>query len=327
MLFRITIPQDAIANLVAFHDVGDFTSAQAIRAPGRLACWRVTTSRGSYLLRMVAQPTFWDMVHEKDLLLHLAERAGELGALAIPRMVKNAAGGYFIPMGDAYVSIFPTLEGRELGVFEITPDACAQVGEALARFHLAARDFHGRKRHPARPRVLRRLCAAVPLHRLELREVAAVLHREQAFLRGARGRLTVGGTIHGGLGPDAARFRGGQLCALTRFESAGRGALVQDLAACLIAWGWDRTAFDPARCQALVRSYARVRALTDAERSTLHAQARLAAAQQTATCILEHELEGASDVPYQSYEHPFRRLQALRALGRRAFRDLVGAAA
>jgi homoserine kinase type II len=216
--------------------------------------------------------------------------------------------------------------GRELGLFELLPETCAQVGEALARFHQATRAFHGGRRHPYRRAVLSTWLRALRGAPPPLRQVNDLLWDELRALQQPLGPPTTPGTLHGDPAPENFKFHHGRLSGFIDLEDASQGPLVHDLAHALYAWGWDREDLDPARCQALVAAYQLVRALTPAERRALPWQVRAVALRQAASCILRYHWRHGEEPPlvYREYTPHLRRLERLRALRPRRLREMCG---
>jgi Ser/Thr protein kinase RdoA (MazF antagonist) len=319
-----TLSEKAVAAVVSLHDAGVLQRAELAANPGLRSLYRLWTTTGHYLLCIHEGKPFWDLVHEKDLLLFLARQKSALGNVEVPLMIPNAAGGYFFPVNEQgnYACLFKELPGRRLGVFEIDEDICAQVGTWLARFHCTAQTFHGRKRHAHRVEVVGRWLSSFGVMRQELRRVVEILGRELETLQPELGHLVPGGTLHGQPVPESMRFVHGQLSAVGDFQYASRGPFVDDVAVALVAFGFAQKHFDSARAAGLVRAYQSIRPLKRSERLTLHAWTRYAALRLAAARIRDFEVRQRGDVPqgYCAYEHPMEWLLRLRGMSTREFR-------
>src|SRR6185436_11792830 len=95
----------------------------------------VSTTRGRFILRILENRSPKDAEFEEALLVHLRERG-----LTVPRMVGAGKRGRVISIAPRqHLSVFQFLPGREIGVFEVRPEHCRQVGEFLGTMHMAAR--------------------------------------------------------------------------------------------------------------------------------------------------------------------------------------------
>jgi homoserine kinase type II len=241
----------------------------------------VTTDQAAYVLTLFERLTAAQLPFYLRLMKHLA-----LHGIAVPD-----------PSADAKGEILHTLNGkpaavvnRMTGKSELlpTPVHCAQVGDMLARMHLAGRSFEMQQPN------LRGLAwwnetAPVILPHLSS-EQAALLQSEVAYqnhvstlsLHGALPR----GPIHADLFRDNVLFGTANgkpdvpvLSGFFDFYFAGVDAWCFDIAVCLNDWCIDLNtgAKNPERTQAFLSAYESVRPLTAPERALLPAMARAGA--------------------------------------------------
>ena len=156
---------------------------------------------------------------------------------------------------------------------------CAEVGEALARMHLAGADF-GLKRANALsldgwPPLLRAAQARANEVAPRLREESAA---ELSFLQDHWPKGLPNGVIHADLFNDNVFFLGEKLSGLIDFYFACNDALAYDLAICLTAWCFEPdNAFNVSKGRAMISGYERVRSLGEMEIEALPILARGAA--------------------------------------------------
>ncbi|MBI5496417.1 MAG: hypothetical protein HY904_15445 [Deltaproteobacteria bacterium] len=320
-----TLNDTALSTLLSLHDAGELKRADRLTEPGARARWRLTTTSGAYLLTLVEDRPFWDLVHEKDLVLFLAAQRDALGGLEVPDPLPNVARGYFFPIETRYAWLMRFPRGRQLGVFELDAEACRQVGAALGRLHRVARRFRGHRRHSARPAVLREwLRAARGAPGEDVQQAVAEAHAELAWLRRPLGRLLPRGTLHGAPGLPAFRFHHGVLCHVGELGESSSGPLVADVGAALCHWGFTADGADAHRCGALLAAYDAQRALSPAERGALYAYARLGALRLLVGHLRDYELRQRADEPqgYRAFTPFLALLRVLRGMGRAGFRAL-----
>ena len=257
--------------------------------------FRVDTDGGTVFVRVNEGKRESDVRYEGQLLWHLGARR-----FATPQPLRTATGESFVVDEGRLVTVFPWWPGREVEGAD-TVERASQMGEALARLHVAASDFPARRRGiytferiASRVEAFRAQAEAVP----SLGEALPILDEELVHQKRERPRLAglPEGTIHGDLFPDNVLWtppvRGKpEGPVVLDFEQASYGRFVYDLAVTLLAWCWDATKtparLDEAKAWALVSGYQRVRALSDDERQALHLEARFAALRFTVTRITD----------------------------------------
>lgn len=194
------------------------------------------------------------------------------------------------PQSDTSGAILHTLCGKPAavvnrlrGASELAPQPshCAQLGEVLARMHLAGQDF------PMQQPNLRGLAwwnDTVPVVLPHLTpEQAALLRSELAYQNHVAASDAYAalprGPVHADLFRDNVMFEDGKLTGVFDFYFAGCDAWLFDIAVCLNDWCIDLPTGEPdsERAQALLRAYQRTRPLQAAEHTLLPAMLRAGA--------------------------------------------------
>ncbi len=273
-------------------------------------------------LRVYEEQTLATASGEARLLAHLAARG-----VATPRplALRADAGNFIAEHAGKPVALFPWIDGEVLCQARVTPDAAAQVGEALARVHLAAAGLldpppsrFGPVELGARLDGLRAQTLAPDL--------AAVVERLAARLADLAARapaLEGCGLVHGDLFRDNVLWSGGRIAALLDFESASHGSYPFDLMVTLLAWCFG-DGLDPALCRALAQGYARVRPMPEAEAARLHDEGSYAALRFSVTRITDFELRPRGSGVFKDYRRFLQRADALDALGPSGLRSMLG---
>jgi len=150
---------------------------------------------------------------------------------------------------------------------------CAPIGEALARLHLAGRDFTLK-----RPNALS-VAGWRPLFEASRRHIDAAMERELGseidFFEAHWPKDLPSGVIHADLFNDNVFFLHDKLSGLIDFYFACNDFLAYDVAICLNAWCFESdNAFNATKARALLQAYDRVRKLSDDERRFLPLLAR-----------------------------------------------------
>jgi homoserine kinase type II len=232
------------------------------------------TDRGHYVLTLFERLSSEQLPFYLHLMKHLAERG-----IAVPD-----------PAGDKNGDILHQLNGKPAAVVnrlagnsQLAPEAahCAAVGEALARMHLAGRDF---KRSQPNLRSLDWWNQTVPLILPHLDESQRVLvgselaYQNHIHASSAYNSLP-SGPIHADLFRDNVMFEGEKLTGFFDFYFAGCDRFVYDISVCLNDWCVDLASgtHHSGRAQAFIAAYESQRPLTAQERMLLPAMLRAAA--------------------------------------------------
>jgi homoserine kinase type II len=239
----------------------------------------IDTDSGAWVLTLFERLTAGQLPFYLGLMHQLASRG-----LPVPMPRADPAGTLLHTVAGKPAAVVPRLAGRH----DDNPglDQIAQLGDVLARLHLAAADL------PLRQPTLRGLAwwrETVPVVLPHLpADQAALLRDELAFIEHAAGTpawaALPGGPIHADLFRDNALFDTGadghpKLTGVLDFYFAGVDVWLFDLAVCLNDWCVDAPSgrIDDSRARALLDAYARVRPLTAGELRLLPTLLRAAA--------------------------------------------------
>jgi homoserine kinase type II len=277
---------------------------------------------GRAFLRVYEEQTLATAAHDARQLAHLAGH-GVLTPRPLP--LADDPSIFIADFAGKPAAAFPWVDGEMLCQQRVTPDAAAQVGEALARVHVAGASFadaapsrFGAAQLEARIRTLR--ATALPT------DLAAVVERLAARLATFADRRTTGegtGLVHGDLFRDNVLWKDGRIAALLDFESAARESYPFDLMVTILAWCFG-DGLDPALARAMAQGYARVRPIPEIEADRLYGEGSFAALRFSITRITDFELRPRGSSVFKDYRRFLARGEALDALGRAGLRDLLG---
>ncbi|MFW5633404.1 MAG: homoserine kinase [Erythrobacter sp.] len=257
-----------LARLIGEYDVGGLVSAKGIAEGVSNSNWLVETSgtgdgtRRFILTMYERRIELADLPYFLGLLDHLAGRA-----CPVPRTIHDRAGAaYRMERGKA-VALIEYLPG--VSPTRPSPAQAGAVGEALARMHLAGRDFPLSRANT--------MGFADNLAILEQcgRDALAAIHPElPALVEPARAAAALDlsglprGNIHADLFPDNVLMLGEAVTGMIDFYFACTDCLALDLATTHAAWCFEPEtgAYDPARGEALLSAYRAVRPLEEGER-------------------------------------------------------------
>jgi homoserine kinase type II len=267
------VSDEALRDFLALYDIGDVISFKGIAEGVENSNFLLRTARSQYILTLYEKRVrAADLPFFIGLMEHLAKRG-----VTCPQPVRNRAGEALGELEGRPAAIVTFLDG--LWVRRPTIRHCGEVGQALARMHLAGADFRLR-----RPNALSLVGWPALLHAAEGRanDVAPGLRAESeaefAFLEARWPAQLPTGVIHADLFNDNVFFIGEKLSGLIDFYFACNDALAYDLAICLSAWCFEpNNEFNVSKGQALISAYERVRPLGPSEVAALPILARGAA--------------------------------------------------
>jgi len=258
--------------------LGSLTDLQGIRSGIENTNYYAATARGQWVLTLFERLSAEQLPYYLRLMEHLA-----LQGIPVPAPQPDAQGGLVHTLAGKPAAVVTRLPGSH----RLAPDAphCRQVGEMLARMHLAGAGFALQQPHlrglawwaETAPLVLPHLAA----------EPAALLRDELAFQQhlaaSPAGQAMPRGPIHADLFRDNVMFDDtagtDRLCGFFDFYFAGTDMLLFDVAVCLNDWCTDAASgqLDEPRAAAFTAAYERVRPFTAGEVRAMPALLRAAA--------------------------------------------------
>jgi homoserine kinase type II len=264
------VSDDALRAFLALYEIGEVTSFKGIAEGVENSNFLMRTGGGQFILTLYEKRVkAGDLPFFIGLMEHLAQRG-----VTCPQPVRNRAGSALGELAGRPATIVTFLEG--LWIRRPNVRHCAEVGEALARMHLAGADFPLKRRNALSLEGWRSLFGAAEARADEvashLRDESAA---ELAFLEAHWPKGLPTGVIHADLFNDNVFFLGENLSGLIDFYFACNDALAYDLAICLSAWCFEPdNEFNVSKGRAMIASYERVRPLGEAEIAALPLLAR-----------------------------------------------------
>lgn len=285
------VDDEALEAFLADYELGDLVSCKGIAEGVENSNFLLQTDSGSYILTIYEK-----RVREEDLpffiglMEHLAARS-----LPCPTPIRARDGKALRRLMDKPAAIVTFLKG----IWPKRPEAahCGELGEAMARLHLAGADFPIHRANDlsvAGWRGLAEACAAgaddvAPGLAVEIRD-------ELADLAAHWPADLPSGVIHADLFPDNVFFLKDRLSGLIDFYFACNDAFAYDLAICLNAWCFEREReFNITKARRLLAGYQQVRPLSPAELEALPLLARGAALRFLLTRLYDwlNQVDGA----------------------------------
>src|ERR1700742_1825830 len=257
------VAADELAEFLSSYDLGELLSYKGIAEGVENSNFLLHTSRGSFILTLYEKRVArGDLPFFLGLMTHLAA-----SGINCPQPVKNKSGEALGSLCGRPAAIITFLEG----IWPRKPNVthCAGVGAAMAKMHLAGRDFAIARANAVSVSGWRQLFdrAADRADSVQpgLRDLIA---RELDYLEGGVWPKNLPqGVIHADLFNDNVFFLGQELSGIIDFTFACDDLLAYDVAICLNAWCFEPDhSFNVTKARGLLGGYERVRRLTAAER-------------------------------------------------------------
>jgi homoserine kinase type II len=300
------VTADDLTDFLSRYQIGELRSYKGIAEGVENSNFLLHTSAGNFILTLYEKRVAaGDLPFFLGLMEHLAARG-----ITCPQPVKNRQGGVLGKLAGRPAVIVTFLDG--LWIRRPNPGHCAAVGEALARLHLAGKDFPDKRANALSVESWRALYAQAKERGDSVRPgLCAEIAKELDALDKSWPRNLPQGVIHADLFPDNVFFLGDKLSGLIDFYFACTDTLAYDVAVCLNAWCFEPDhSYNVTKGRALLKSYAKVRALEASERAALPMLARGAAMRFLLTRLVDWLAvpEGALVKPKDPLEY-FRKLR------------------
>jgi homoserine kinase type II len=265
------VAADELAEFLGAYDIGELLSYKGIAEGVENSNFLLHTSAGSFILTLYEKRVArGDLPFFLGLMTHLATHG-----INCPQPLKNKSGEALSTLAGRPAAIINFLEG----VWPRKPNAahCAGVGQALAKMHLAGRDFQMSRANALSVSGWRPLFEqAVPRADEVQHGLGGFIGAELDYLEGnVWPKDLPSGVIHADLFPDNVFFLGDKLSGIIDFTFACDDMLAYDVAICLNAWCFESDcSFNVTKARAFLNAYGRERPLSEAEQNALPLLAR-----------------------------------------------------
>ena len=268
------VAADELAGFLDRYELGELLSYKGIAEGVENSNFLLHTRAGTFILTLYEKRVARDdLPFFLNLMMHLAAHG-----VSCPQPLVNRQGEALGTLAGRPAAIINFLEG----VWPRKPNVahCAGVGQALAKMHLAGRDFPMTRANALSVSGWR------PLFEVAAPRADELQHGLRAYLAAELDHLEDGrwpqnlpqGVIHADLFPDNVFFLGDRLSGLIDFTFACNDMLAYDVAICLNAWCFESDhSFNVTKARAFLNAYSRERRLTGAEQDVLPLLARGAA--------------------------------------------------
>jgi homoserine kinase type II len=295
------VSDEDLSRFVSGYDIGKLVSFKGIAEGVENSNYILQTDRGSFILTLYEKRVApEDLPFFLGFMEHLARKK-----IACPTPLHDRAGRTLNELAGRPAAIITFLAG--MWPRRITPKHCAELGQALAKLHLAGQDFSLSRPNAlsvAGWRPLFDACRgrAATVHP----DLASEIEDELAFLEAHWPKDLPEGIIHADLFPDNVFFLGERLSGLIDFYFACRDFFAYDIAICLNAWCFEKDrSFNVTKARQMLSRYRKVRPFSEQELAALPILARGSAMRFLLTRLYDwlHQQDGAMVRPKDPLEY------------------------
>ena len=261
MAVYTTVSDDDLTEFLSRYDLGEVLAFKGIAEGVENSNFLLQTEHGNHILTLYEKRVApEDLPYFLALMRHLAAKGVDC-----PLPIAACDGSALQSLCGRPAAIISFLEG--LWPRRIHPFHCRELGEGLARMHLAGADFAMTRPNNLSIDGWRPLLEACGPRSDEVRpQLFGELNLELGKLESEWPDELPQGVIHADLFPDNVFFRNERLTGFIDFYFACNDALAYDVAVCLNAWCFEPDgSFNITKAQQLLASYRAVRPLDERE--------------------------------------------------------------
>lgn len=261
MAVYTTVSDDELTEFLSRYDLGEVLAFKGIAEGVENSNFLLQTEHGNHILTLYEKRVApEDLPYFLALMRHLAAKGVDC-----PLPIAACDGSALQSLCGRPAAIISFLEG--LWPRRIHPFHCRELGEGLARMHLAGADFAMTRPNNLSIDGWRPLLEACGPRSDEVRpQLFGELNLELGKLESEWPDELPQGVIHADLFPDNVFFRNERLTGFIDFYFACNDALAYDVAVCLNAWCFEPDgSFNITKAQQFLASYRAVRPLDERE--------------------------------------------------------------
>ncbi|MBW7850471.1 MAG: homoserine kinase [Rhodospirillales bacterium] len=300
------VSDEELEEFVAGYDLGAVVSCKGIAEGVENSNFLLQTETGTFILTLYEKRVDPDdLPFFIGLMEHLAQRG-----LACPTPIHGRDGRALRELCGRPAAIVTFLQG--MWPRRVAVEHCAQLGEVMARMHLAGADYPLVRPNNLSVAGWRPLLAASAHGADDVKPgLGEYLEAELEEIEEGWPADLPSGVIHADLFPDNVFFLGKQISGIIDFYFACTDAFAYDIGICLNAWCFEPDgSFNITKARSMLSAYRRVRPITDEELRALPLLARGAAMRFLLTRLYDwlHTPPGA----YVKRKDPLEYLHKLR---------------
>jgi homoserine kinase type II len=260
------IDRNEVDNFLREYDIGTRTHFSGITAGVENTNYRLTTTKGLYILTLYEKRVNTDdLPFFTDLMTHMAT-----SDITCPKPVADKGGEVLKKLNGRQAALFTFLDGKSTP----TPsqNRCYAAGKILAKMHRAGENFNHHRNNTLGHAAWKPLLEK-SRHGTIDRKFARPIQEAETWLDSILSAWPENlprGIIHADLFPDNMMFIGNEVTAVIDFYFACHDILAYDLAIMINAWCFDRyDRFNINKSRQLIAGYQSIRRLNREEKDAI----------------------------------------------------------
>lgn len=255
-----------LSDFLKKYDIGTLVSLTGISEGIENTNYLVQTDKNRFILTLYEKRINpQELPYFLNLMTHLKNKGTDC-----PLPVASKTGEALLSLCDKKACLTTFLNGKSVST--ILPEHCAQLGTAMAKMHLAGKDFPKHRQNDLSVNGWEKLLNKIGKKADTItdglfEEMTNAFKTVQSNFPSDLPQ----GVIHADLFPDNVFFTDETLSGIIDFYFACNDALVYELAVCLNAWCFDQDdwEFNPLKARNMIEEYNRIRPLSDTEKEAL----------------------------------------------------------
>ncbi len=277
------VSDEELIDFLATYNLGDLLSCKGIAEGVENTNYLIHTSAGPHILTLYEKRVArGDLPYFLGLMEHLSS-----AGITCPLPVRDRDGEMLRELAGRPAAIITFLEG--VWIRNPRPEHCSELGQALARMHLAGQSYSRTRANSLSAAAWQPLFDSFGTDADSIaQDLSSELENEIGDLENSWPHSLPAGVIHADLFPDNVFFLGKRISGFIDFYFACNDMLAYDVAICLNAWCFEKdNSFNITKARALLAAYNQIRPLTGEEYDALPVLARGAAMRFLLTRIFD----------------------------------------
>ena len=263
------LSKSQIEDILSAYDCGALLSFEGIVQGVENSNYKILTDKDKFILTVFEQRTnVADLPFFFDYMEHLHDHG-----IACPFVLKDKGGERIQQIAGKSAALFSFLEGNNIDAADITPQKCWQMGQLLARMHMAAKNFTATRENSMSLSAWKDLFSKIK----DKANYSALIEEE---LQNAEQTLSLDlpkGIVHADAFPDNVFERDDHIYGVIDFYFSATDYFAYDLAITLNAWCFENGEANSAKLEAMLEGYQTIRPLEQGEKDHLFDMLRAAA--------------------------------------------------